>query len=141
MPLAKFKPFRLMSSVFQDSPELKNWLSQNVYPVRMVHFVWLDRMPVLKRHNAISLGFVVLLRRSKFQPTDPSNKWIVETIIHELVHIRQQQRTLIIPWFVAYLLLWIFTGFSYRKNPLEIDAVRKAAVLIEQYDQEYGPLH
>lgn len=125
-----------MPKYLEENPEFIRWLSAEVYPPNRVLFITLERMPVFKKHNAISLGFVVLLRKSKFKPFDLTNDRMVETVIHELIHIRQQQKTLILPWFVAYLLLWIGTGFSYRKNPLESVAFREGAELLQNYRAE-----
>jgi len=122
-----------MANYLKQTPELRKWLSTNVYPVKRVRFIVTNKMPTLQKHNAISLGFVVFLRRSRFHPADADNRWIVETLIHEMVHIRQQQRTLIVPWFIAYFLCWIATGFSYGKNPFETNAVGKAKELVAKY--------
>ncbi len=39
---------------------------------------------------------------------------------HEKIHIKQQYELLIIPFFILYVIFWIFKG--YKNNPFEVEA-------------------
>ena len=125
-----------MQPYFKDQPELKAWLDAHVYPTSRVRFITIRNLWIPKKHSAISLGFVVFMRESRYAPCDPKDAALVEVLIHELIHIRQQQRCLILPWYLAYVVLWCWVGFNYRKNWLEEVAYAGAAKLRKQYERE-----
>jgi hypothetical protein len=50
---------------------------------------------------------------------DKNNKKLVN---HELIHIEQLIDCGILKFYLLYLWYWIKNGFSYRKNPFEIEA-------------------
>jgi hypothetical protein len=50
---------------------------------------------------------------------DKHNKRLIN---HELIHIEQIKDCGVIMFYILYLWYWIKFGFSYRKNPFEIEA-------------------
>ena len=49
-------------------------------------------------------------------------KYLNTLINHEKIHLRQQAELLIIPFYIAYIIDWVATGFTYKDIVFEREA-------------------
>ncbi len=77
-------------------------------------------IPPSKKFLAMTVWPFIFVRKD-VKAKNPSG-YIKINLNHEMIHIKQQQELLVIPFYLLYFLLFILYGFKYRKNPFEAEA-------------------
>ncbi len=116
------------------APCLENWLKKNLELLWVPDIYATGSFPLPPNTEGIALGKVFL--HSRMCPILPCSPQRIELLIHELIHIRQQQKSLYLPWFFAYGLAWMQSGFQYRKNLFEKYTYKEARRLLRLYLSE-----
>lgn len=73
--------------------------------------IYNDIIP-FKGYKAINLFGIVFARKSA-RPLSDKNK------NHEAIHTAQMRELLYVPFYIVYLLDWVFHGFKYRRITFE----------------------
>ena len=76
--------------------------------------IYHDIIP-FKGYKAINLFGIVFARKSA-RPLSDKNK------NHEAIHTAQMRELLYVPFYIVYLLDWVFHGFKYRRITFEQEA-------------------
>lgn len=76
--------------------------------------IYNDIIP-FKGYKAINLFGIVFARKSA-RPLSDKNK------NHEAIHTAQMRELLYVPFYIVYLLDWVFHGFKYRRIAFEQEA-------------------
>ena len=76
--------------------------------------IYNDIIP-FKGYKAINLFGIVFARKSA-RPLSDKNK------NHEAIHTAQMRELLYVPFYIVYLLDWVFHGFKYRRITFEQEA-------------------
>ena len=85
--------------------------------VKIIENKW---VPPSRKFLAMTVWPFIFVRKDVKEKN--TSAYIKINLNHEMIHIKQQQELLVIPFYFLYFLLFIPYGFKYRKNPFEAEA-------------------
>ena len=91
---------------------------------------FLDRVGLFMRIGGITLWPVIILREI-YDASPPWRRKAARIINHESIHIKQQEETLVLPFYIIYVTEWFVKLFFYGK-----DAYYNISFEREAYDND-----
>jgi len=100
-----------------------------------LNIVIVNNIPLLnKTVVGLTLYPFIFLKKSYLEKI--SEQTCLDLINHELIHIRQQEELLVIPFYIWYLLEWFIKSFKYGKKAYRNISFEREAYMFDS-DNEY----